>query len=273
MANESVELTLTGLCVLVIQGGVGDLHPRAVEILMVDGSGGEHPHVPRLSARAIDLEDVTGDSTELVDILVAPDGEEIIDLPIPPRDTIDIAWEFGPANTQFTMAWDGSSTSMLKVPDLLDFNVKEVFLDGTNTAAKVNLPFGSFEARRIARGRDGEILWRYKGETGAPHVFANQVTLVSEAALGANLNVTLGGRTFSFLSRDAELPLRIGLTNLPSQEQLVEPPIGAGQAPAHLTMYKKIMKTGTGSAFRVFERAGPFVTKQGGICPAVRIHV
>lgn len=266
MANERLELTFTGLCVMVIKGPVGTVNPSLVELRLVDDS----MHQPRISFRGLDLGDVSTGRNDPVNIRVAPDGQEIIDMPIPARAAVVIKWDSGAQDTQNVMSWDASDISMLKTPDLFDFNVKEIHRDGTNTAAVVSLPLGHYEARRIVKGRGAPLLWTF--DNVHTQVFANQVALLSEAAVGAELLVNVGGRVFRFLSGDGTSPLQIGITNLPAVEKMIEPGIGVGGVPSHLAMYKKIAKVEIGGGFRTFFRTGG-ETRQGSICPVVRAHV
>ena len=269
MANERLELTFTGLCVMVIEGSVGTLNPKSVKLLMVDD--GMSMHQPRLSYRGIDLGDVTSGEGDQVAVRVAPDSQEIFELPIPAGDVVSIMWESDALNTKNEMIWDESSdVSMKKVPDLQDFNVGEIFDDTTNTAATVNLPLGRFVAGQTVRSRGGDLRWAFNA--GPTRVYTNQVTLISEAKQSKALKVKIGGKTLTFLSGDGEIPLKLSLTNLPLSERLIEPEIPVGQSPPHLAIYRRIAKVEIGSGFRVFKRT-PGATRQGTICPVVRAHV
>lgn len=265
---ETLELTFAGLCVLVVKGPANTTNPDSVKLLMVD----DMMHKPRLSFRGIDLATVSSGDTDLVPIQIAPDGQELIDIPIPAASAISVVWEAGPHDTQNSMIWDGSGPSMQRVPDLRDFNVATIHLDGLGASASVTLPLGRFEARRTARKRDKELKWSFEDGVDI-HFYANQVTLVSTADLGSILRVSLGGKNFRFLSGDGELPLRIGLTNLPSAEHLIEGPLHPGESPDHLKAYQKIALTEIEPGFRVFHLRGEGATRQGTICPVVRGHV
>jgi hypothetical protein len=269
MANEKLELTFTGLCVMVIKGPAGTVNPPFVDLRLIDD--GRSVHQPRLSFRGIDLGDVSSGGNDPVSIRVGPDGQEIVDMPIVAR-AVSVTWEFGAQDSLNTLTWEESDdSSMTRIPDLQDFNVKEIHRDGTNTSTMVTLPFGQFEAREIVRARGGRLHWAFDGIAGS-RVYANQVVLISEASLGADLLVTVGDRTFHLLSGDGSRPLRIGITNLPAAEKLIEPEIPVGGTPSHLLMYQRIVKTEMGSGFRAFKRTFG-ATRQGSICPVVRAHV
>lgn len=287
MANPVLELTFSGLCVLVVGGKEGVQNPSSLEAVLVpttDGHGHDMPkHLPRLSFRALDLGKASGISN--LPLVIDSAGDEIVSISLDEKQMVpvEVEWEKGSSSTQFNLTWFNSQagtvptyTEMNWAPNIDKLQIKKIHTDGTNAAARVlKLPYGDVTTRRIVEHGGVLVEWYFRGPDDDAQVIANQVTLTSTASsVGESLFIRVGQMSFA-LKPPANEPLRISITNLPAitpvQVDLPKP----NEPIHHLAWFGDIAdpKKTLGNGDLPKRKAAPLQTKQGTICPTLRYHL
>lgn len=307
-----MELTFTGLCNLTIPAAERTTTAsKPSKALLVDTSQGDDndPHMPRhyplLSFRARDY--ASGPLKDVglppgVPVTIAPDGEEIIHLPLD-GTTVEIVAEGASEIQETRMEWalpsrdtpdPGEEGAMDWVPNLTRLGLAAPDLNNASSPPKgvtsiIDLPHGRFEARRLVMNELNQHkpeIWSFKNQ--GRQAIADHVVLITERPADRVVRVKITpwaepdkGETHRLVQPRGDEILPLSITNLPKLALLRRPAEeGHGQPTAtaeeearslhHLRWYGELSPRSSDVILPTSR--GATRTRQGTICPSTRTH-